>query len=145
MPDFFEGKAADKSWYPPDTDDKAAKLQSFFQNAGNVAKAVARIPKVVEAIQRKDPHIEAWGIVGFCWGGKVVNLSLQEGTLFKAGAAAHPAMVDPKDAPGIVVPVAMLPSKDEDKQAVEKWEAGLKVPHVVEWFPDQVHGFMAAR
>ncbi|KAK4958564.1 hypothetical protein LTR28_005514 [Elasticomyces elasticus] len=54
-------------------------------------------------------------------------------------------MVDPADAPGVTVPYAMLPSKDEDKEAVEKWEKGLKVKGVVEWFPDQLHGFMAAR
>lgn len=39
----------------------------------------------------------------------------------------------------------MLPSKDESKEDVEKWEKGLKVSSQVEWFPDQVHGWMAAR
>ena len=39
----------------------------------------------------------------------------------------------------------MLPSKDEDREAVEKWRKGVRTENVVEWFPDQVHGFMAAR
>lgn len=30
MPDFFDGKPADISWYPPDTDDKGKKLGEFF-------------------------------------------------------------------------------------------------------------------
>lgn len=68
-----------------------------------------------------------------------------EGTLFKAAVAAHPAMVAADDAPGITIPYAMLPSMDESKEDVEKWEKGLKVPHEVEWFADQIHGFMAAR
>lgn len=54
-------------------------------------------------------------------------------------------MVAPSDAPGVTIPFAMLPSGEEPKDDVEKWEKGLKVPHLVEWFPDQVHGFMAAR
>jgi len=54
-------------------------------------------------------------------------------------------MVDPNDAAGITIPIAMLPSKDEDKEAVEKWEQGVKTKHIVKWYNDQVHGFMAAR
>ncbi|KAK0897266.1 hypothetical protein LTR02_010758, partial [Friedmanniomyces endolithicus] len=112
-----------------------------------------RIPKVLKAIQAERPDIKEWAIVGFCWGGKIVNLVSQEGTLFKAAAACHPAMVDAKDAPGITIPYAMFPSKDESKEDVEAWEKGLKVKNVVKWWPyvflsvprNQVHGFMAAR
>ncbi len=49
------------------------------------------------------------------------------------------------DAPGITIPYIMLPSEEESKEEVEKWEKGLKVTHSVEWFSDNVHGFMAAR
>jgi len=75
----------------------------------------------------------------------ITNLSSMEGTPFKAAAAAHPAMVAADDAPGTTIPYAMLPSGDESKEDVEQWEKGLKVPHLVEWFPDQIHGWMAAR
>lgn len=54
-------------------------------------------------------------------------------------------MVDPKDAEGITVPMCMLASKDEDKDAVKKFEEALKVEKHVETFGDQVHGWMAAR
>jgi hypothetical protein len=54
-------------------------------------------------------------------------------------------MVDPADAPKVTIPIALLPSQDEDKEAVSKYESGLKVKNTVEWFPDQIHGFMAAR
>lgn len=54
-------------------------------------------------------------------------------------------MVDPTDAPRIAIPFAMLPSQDEDKNDVSKWQEGLKVKGEVTWFNDQIHGFMAAR
>jgi len=54
-------------------------------------------------------------------------------------------MVDPADAPKITIPMAMLPSMDEDKDAVTKYGEGLTVKNVIEWFPDQIHGWMAAR
>lgn len=125
--------------------EKGEKLGNFFGTTGAPPKTVARIPKVLKEIESKHSNIKAWGIVGFCWGGKVVNLSSQSGTVFKAAAACHPAMVDPADAPGITIPYAMLPSKGEDKEAVKKWQEAVKVKNIVEWFPDQEHGFMAAR
>lgn len=96
-------------------------------STGAPPKTVARVPKVIDEIVSKHSSIKEWGVVGFCWGGKIVNLTSQSGTKFKAAAAAHPAMVDPEDAPGVTIPYLMLPSKDEDKEAVEKWEKGLKV------------------
>ena len=145
MPDFFEGKPADISWYPPDNEEKGKKLGEFFKGIGNPQKAVARVPKIVEAIKQQHPGLQAWAVVGFCWGGKVVNLVCQEGTPFKAAAACHPGMVDPDDAPKIPIPIAILPSGDEDEEAVGEYEKNLKVPHIVEWFKDQIHGWMAAR
>jgi dienelactone hydrolase len=72
-------------------------------------------------------------------------LSSQEGSPFKVAAACHPAMVDANDAPGVTIPYIMLPSGEEEKEDVEKWQKGIKTPNKVEWFPDQVHGWMAAR
>ncbi|KAK7536382.1 dienelactone hydrolase [Phyllosticta citribraziliensis] len=145
MPDWFEGNPADISWYPPDNDEKKKKLGDFFGGPAAPAKTAARVPKVVEEINSKVQGFESWAILGFCWGGKIVNLVSTSGSKFKVAAAAHPAMVDPKDAPNITIPIAMLPSKDEDKDAVKQWQDGLKVKNKVEFFNDQIHGFMAAR
>lgn len=76
---------------------------------------------------------------------QIVNLSSQENTPFSAAAVAHPAMVDKGDAPGIKIPYLMLPSGEEPKDDVAAWEKEVKVDHKVEWFEDQVHGWMAAR
>lgn len=54
-------------------------------------------------------------------------------------------MVDPNDAKGFAIPVCMLPSKDEDKEAVKGFQENLKVTNHIETFADQVHGWMAAR
>jgi dienelactone hydrolase len=54
-------------------------------------------------------------------------------------------MVAADDALGVKIPYIMLPSKDESKEDVEAWQKGIKTTNVVEWFPDQVHGWMAAR
>jgi dienelactone hydrolase len=119
-------------------------LGAFFQNQAAPPKTLGRIPKVLAALKNQSTAKD-WGIVGYCWGGKIVNLSSQEGTPFTAAAAVHPAMVDPADAPKITIPIAILPSKDEDKDAVGKYEEALKVKYIVEWYPTQVHGWMAAR
>lgn len=145
MPDFFEGKPADMSWYPPDNEEKGKKLGEFFKTQAAPPKIVPRVPKIVESIKQQHSGLQTWAVVGYCWGGKIVNLTSQEGTLFKAAATCHPAMTDPNDASKVTIPIAVLPSKDEDEKAVSEYERNLKVPHIVEWFKDQIHGWMAAR
>jgi dienelactone hydrolase len=54
-------------------------------------------------------------------------------------------MVDPADAVGIKVPLILLASGDESPEDVKKFEANLTGPKYVETFPDQIHGWMAAR
>ncbi|QDS70572.1 hypothetical protein FKW77_010520 [Venturia effusa] len=144
MPDFLEGSPADISWYPPDNEEKGAKLGKFFETTAAPPKTVKRVPDLVASI-KKEYSIESFAVVGYCWGGKIVNLVSQQGTPFKAAAAVHPAMVDPADAPKVAIPIAVLPSKDEDKEAIAAYSKALKVENVVEFFPTQVHGWMAAR
>jgi len=144
MPDFFEENAADISWYPPDNKEKEEKLGKFFQERAQPSKTLPRVPKVVKELEEKR-GVEKWGVVGFCWGGKIVNLTSQEGTRFTVAAASSPAMIAADDAPGVTIPYALLPSKDESKEDIEKWQKGLKVPHIVEWFDTQLHGWMSAR
>lgn len=100
----------------------------------------------MKAIETEYPDIKTWGIVGFCWGGKIVSIvSSGKDTLFGAGAEVHPAMVNPADAEKISIPICLLASGDEPVEDVKKFEANLKGPKYVETFADQIHGWMAAR
>jgi dienelactone hydrolase len=131
--------------YPPDTKEKGEALGNFFQTTGAPPKAAAKVPVLVKEIEKLYPNIKTWGIVGFCWGGKVVSLVTSGSDKFSAGAEVHPAMVDPADAEKIKIPLALLASKDENPEDVKKFEANLTGPKHVETFGDQIHGWMAAR
>ncbi|KAI1765737.1 Alpha/Beta hydrolase protein [Hypoxylon sp. FL1150] len=145
MPDWFAGEPCPIEWFPPDTEEKQKKLGGFFQKNPPPGVA-AKVPAYVEAVSAKYPEIKSWAIIGFCWGGKVVSLvTSKPNTIFKAGVECHPAMVDPADASGIKVPLALLASKDEPAEDVKKFEANLSGPKHVEIFGDQIHGWMAAR
>ena len=65
MPDFFDGKPADISWYPPDNKEKEEKLGGWFKEHGPPAKGVARVPKIVKEIEQNHSNIKSWGIVGY--------------------------------------------------------------------------------
>jgi dienelactone hydrolase len=143
IPDWFEGKPCPIEWYPPNTEQKQKDLGAWFSN-WPPTKAVDRLPSYLEAARAQFPDTTEWAIIGYCWGGKVASL-IGATDLFKAVATCHPAMIEPKDAENVKVPMIMLPSMEEDADAVDKFEKTLKVPHHVETFSDQVHGWMAAR
>ncbi|PHH50866.1 putative AIM2 family protein C30D10.14 [Ceratocystis fimbriata CBS 114723] len=145
MPDWFEGKPADISVFPPDTPEKKETLTAFLSK-NHPAIVGPKVKAYVAAASAKYPAVTSWAIVGFCWGGKVVsNVTSTDDTPFKVGAEVHPAMVDAEDAKGIKVPLILLASKDEDAEEVKKFEANLKGPKYVETYGDQIHGWMAAR
>lgn len=148
MPDFFEGKPADISWYPPTTDEHKQKLGKFFETQAGPPTHLAKIPGILSDANKdasSGSGFSSWGILGFCWGGKVANLTLGKDSAFKAGAQAHPAMLDPEDAKNVTVPIALLASKDEDPEAVKGYDANLKVDKHVDTYSTQIHGWMAAR
>jgi dienelactone hydrolase len=149
MPDFFEGKPADISWYPPQTEEHKQKLGEFFSGPAQPGKTLSRIPEVFMEANKLSPSgagFDKWAILGYCWGGKVATLAAGEDNgKFDAGAEVHPAMVDPEDAKRIKIPYCVLASKDEPEDAVKGFEQNLTAPKHVETFSTQVHGWMAAR
>jgi carboxymethylenebutenolidase len=145
MPDFFGGRPAQTEWYPPVTDDQRAKVTEWFKDALWPIHR-PRIPGILRAAEKWNPAIEAWGIMGYCWGGKMASLvASDEPALFKAAVQTSPAQVDADDAARVRIPTMMLASKDESVERVNKYEENLTVPKHVETFADQVHGFMSAR
>lgn len=144
MPDFFEGNPADISWYPPDTDEKGAKLGEWFKGAAP-PKHLPKISGICDEAEKQNSSIKTWGMIGYCWGGKMVSLISGKDTRFKAGVQTSPAMVDAGDAKSTKIPMMMLASKDEPADDVKAYEENLTVPKHVETFGDMVHGFMSAR
>ncbi|EGD85111.1 hypothetical protein H112_08834 [Trichophyton rubrum D6] len=149
MPDFFDGSPADIAWYPPDTDEKKEKWGAFFKDRAPPPNTLPRVPRVVEEINKNfcpgGAGFKSWGIVGYCWGGKITSLLSAKDTLFKAAVQVHPAMIDPKEALEVTIPMCILASMDEDPNEIEKYKDNLKVEKLVETYGDQIHGWMSAR
>jgi len=153
MPDFFHGNAVPLEWYPPDTEEKRASVAEWFKTALPPLH-VPKVPGLLEAAEKLFPSVTTWGVLGYCWGGKMVSLlSSQQATrmlerqTFRAAVQLHPGLIDPSEAVEILIPTCMLASMDEDVEEVRNYDTALtkaKVKHV-ETFADQVHGWMSAR
>ena len=91
MPDFFEPSDAwDVSRHPPQTDEDKAAFQKFFAGPAKPADAVAKLERVVRALQEE--CAKKVGAYGLCWGGKVAVLAgAKKGTGLNAIGTAHPA------------------------------------------------------
>ncbi|UNI24064.1 Carboxymethylenebutenolidase [Purpureocillium takamizusanense] len=145
IPDWFKGEPCPIECYPPDNEEKQKKLGNFF-GTFPPPKIAGYMPDYVKALKEKNPSVSKYGILGMCWGGKVVALSIKADTNpFSVAASIHPAMVDPADAEGITIPMTLLASKEEPADTVKQFEDALKVPKHVETFSDQIHGWMGAR
>ncbi|KAH8760982.1 Alpha/Beta hydrolase protein [Diaporthe sp. PMI_573] len=147
IPDFLKGDYCPSELFPPDTEEKGQKVGAWFAQSEHYPHTTAAaLPEFLKAAQAAKPSITSWGIVGYCWGGKVVELVTSgDANLFKIAGAVHPAMVDPAGAEKISVPYILLASMEEPAETIKDFESKLKVTCHVETFDDQVHGFMAAR
>ncbi|KAF6835917.1 dienelactone hydrolase [Colletotrichum plurivorum] len=145
IPDWFAGEPCPIEWFPPNTEEKQKNVGGFFQKFPP-PKVAGQVPDYVKAVQDKYSSLESFGILGYCWGGKVVSLVASgDSNPFKIGAEIHPAMVEPEDAKGIKIPLILLASKEEPDDAVKQFEGNLTAAKHVETFKDQIHGWMAAR
>ncbi|KAJ3359971.1 hypothetical protein GGF32_008874 [Allomyces javanicus] len=145
MPDLFLGKPWPLSNFPPKN---PADLAKFFEVSGAWDVVHPRLVATLDYLAKHHPSITSVGLLGFCWGGKIMTRALNElADRVKAGASAHPYLVTAEDIEATQRPVALLPSKDEgDMTAVEakiaeKWgDKGL-----FKAFDDMHHGWCAAR
>ena len=60
MPDWFEGKPADISWYPPDTPEKGEKLGNFFSTTAAPPKTAKKVLSLIEVLKKENPEIQSW-------------------------------------------------------------------------------------
>ena len=171
MPDLFFGRPFE------DVQDsnKRERLLAFL---GSTASKSTIVPLVVSTVtqlrlENRFPLVEKWGIVGFCWGAKIVSLIISskefnkfvgdvqdhgaglgtEGLLFIAAAQSSPSSIEPEEARSVLVPMAILASSGEDSQAVKQYAENLPIPEgvsrdrhvVVERFGKMRYGWMSAR
>lgn len=145
IPDFFQGSAAEKEWYPPTNDSQLAHLTTFLNGTADRKKALSLVPGIVAASTKTYPSIEKWGAIGFCWGAKIVAVTSDKGTDWVVSAQSSPAFVEVGDAAKITIPHIVLASKNENKDEIKEYEERLEhVPHVVKTY-DRPHGFQSAR
>lgn len=71
VPDLFEGTQADKSWLPPNTEEKKAAFGKFRSTTADPAKNLDKLKAVIGEAKTKYPSVQTWAVLGLCWGGKV--------------------------------------------------------------------------
>ncbi|KIW44123.1 uncharacterized protein PV06_05157 [Exophiala oligosperma] len=168
MPDFFGPNPADVKLFPPRNPEETAAVWEWFKTYATPDMHLPKIPGLLASAKDKYPSVDGdrWGIMGYCWGGKMSSLLAvqqaqaqasttgdhatqgQKPPQFKISVIvqAHPGLIDPSEAAEIGIPVCMLPSMDENADEVARYDANLtKAPKHVEIFPDQIHGWMSAR
>ncbi|MCJ1323998.1 hypothetical protein MMC10_000660 [Thelotrema lepadinum] len=145
VPDFLRGSYVDPSWLPPDTEEKQKAFGAFFSGPANPGAAIEAIHGLVEAIRADNGPQTKLAALGLCWGAKVVAATSGSGTPWSVGAAAHPSLIDAKDAAAISIPYAVLASGDEDTGEVESFVKALQGPKLTQTYDSMPHGWMGAR
>ncbi|KAF7588827.1 hypothetical protein BBP40_005181 [Aspergillus hancockii] len=125
MPHWFRGSTAQLSWVPPVTEEQQQKLGNFLQMKASAAIVVPRVQSIAKELKAIFPEVQQLGIFGFCWGGKLVSQSCQEGTLFLLAAQTSQARLGPEEAKQISVPMALLVPGDEDSAVVAQYAENL--------------------
>ena len=145
MPDYFDGDALNIAEFPPSTEEQKANMNKLVEKIMAFDKMIPRFNNSMKKLEEMYPGVEKWAALGFCWGGKICALTSQEGTPFAAIVQSSPSRLDLSDATKCVIPMAVLASKDEDKELVQKFDENFKVKKHVEIFDSQTHGWMCAR
>ncbi|KTW28173.1 hypothetical protein T552_02032 [Pneumocystis carinii B80] len=149
MPDFFKKKPYPIDRFPPDTPEKRKEFSDFISGPADPEKNLEVLGSIIKEV--KQDETESLGVLGFCWGGKLSVLGGGHfGDELKSVAMIHPAMVDPKDAANLKVPVCSLLSKDEPVDQCNEFEKIVKTKSfadacIFKTFDTMHHGFMAAR
>ncbi|KAJ2084096.1 hypothetical protein H4R24_000305 [Coemansia sp. RSA 988] len=141
LPDLIHGRElveADLS--KPDV------FNNFLHNAGSWGSNKESYCKLRDYL--KENGVSAVGVIGFCWGGKMVVTALSELEGFAGGAIVHPALIQPGDMAKINAPLLVLPSKDEPDYT-DEFNSLKDKPFFdkcyMERFDDMFHGFCGAR
>ena len=61
----------DPGLYPPDTEEKQQRVKSFQETKMWSPDHYPNLLRFTAEAQHRWAGVKAWGMVGFCWGGKV--------------------------------------------------------------------------
>lgn len=71
----------------------------------------------------RNKGIEEFGILGFCWGGKVAELAaIHMDELFKASAIIHPSSIVNEEAEQVKIPMYLMPARDDLEMVNFEWK-----------------------
>jgi dienelactone hydrolase len=110
MPDFWGDHPQDMANFPPKTPKQTKAIVDFMTGPAAPERMLPLIRPLLEDMKKRNPAIETWAIMGFCWGGKVAALESQSGTPFKVAAQCHPSLLEVEDANQVTMPMVVLPS-----------------------------------
>ncbi len=106
FPDVFRGKPWPMEKFPPPD---RQELMDWIGGYTFDDKVKPDLAAALEVLRGKGAR--KFGIVGFCWGGKVSTLASQDASTYSATASAHPSFLTVEDAAVVNAPILLLPSK----------------------------------
>ena len=115
MPDFWGDRPQDLANFPPKTPKQIKAINDFMTGPAAPDRTLPLIMPLLEDMKKRNPGIDTWAIMGFCWGGKITAIMSQTETPFRVAAQCHPSLLDPEDAKSVTIPMVVLPSMDEDR------------------------------
>ncbi|CAG7731309.1 unnamed protein product [Allacma fusca] len=142
IPDFFRGNKLDMANFDRST------IMAFVAEFGTWSNTVKPdFEKVIEHYKTQE-NITAFGVFGFCWGGRISIDASTEVPDISASALVHPSMWTNDDAETIKSATLLLPTKDEADmtqfyEILQKNLGADKTAH--HRFDDMHHGFCGAR
>ncbi|KAI9829316.1 MAG: hypothetical protein M1819_006379 [Sarea resinae] len=150
VPDFFKGEPLQVSFFPPDTDEKKAKVQAFIEEKAGIEANLFVLLQTTELAKKRWPEVKSWGAFGLCWGGKVAALASGPDSPFQVSGQAHPGRLAKEDAEAMTIPHICLCSPDEPADIVKAYSDILTAPESgkvgeVELYGTMFHGWMGAR
>ncbi|QRV94135.1 vacuolar protein sorting-associated protein 26 [Ceratobasidium sp. AG-Ba] len=138
MPDFLGDDALQLGDVPFDTPEKVEKRNRLFAGKGNPQGRFPEYLKFGEDLKAEGFKV---GGLGYCWGAKITFLA-GASDVYTAVAAAHPSLLEPKDAENMKAVVAVYPSSMEDPVMMEPFK---KIAKDYKLYSETFHGFAAAR
>ncbi|KAI9291990.1 alpha/beta-hydrolase [Neoconidiobolus thromboides FSU 785] len=145
IPDFFRNKPWPLEDWPTKNMDKLIHMATVEYSFDNKIHEDILLIYDHLNIDRKAPNV---GVVGFCWGGKIVFDALKlQVPIFKAGVAIHPSFIVKESFEAINQPILFAPTKEEREimHYFNLIKPELLKESEMHDFTDNVHGFAATR